>query len=91
MAHSKRAKQNMTRQMKFRLTFLQNTLRERHKTLAKIRTYAKYKLPGYNQTLLRELSGIAKVKKDISNLKVLILRRQKNGEINKIIVWGIII
>ena len=85
MVHSKRAKQNMTRQMKFRLTFLQNTLRERQKTISKIRTYKKYNLPGYNQTLSRELSGIDKVKKDISNLKVLIIRRQVYGDINKVL------
>ena len=83
--HSNRAKQNMTRQLKSRLSFFQNTLRERQKTVSKIRTYAKYNLPGYNQTLSRELSGIDKVKKDISNLKVLILRRQKNGKINKVL------
>ena len=84
-SRSHRAKHNMTKQIKARLAFYQNTLAERQKTLKKIKSYAKYNFPNYKSNLARELSGIDKVKKDISNLKVLILRRQRNGKIYKVL------
>ena len=84
-SRSHRAKHNMTKQLKARLSLYQNMLKEREKTVKKIKVYAKYKIPGYQQHLARELAGINKVKKDISDVKVLILRRQKNGQIYRVL------
>ena len=85
MKHSERAKQGTTSAIKARLSFLQNTLKEREKTVKKIKSYAKYNLPGYKTTLSRELAGITKLKKDLSNLKVLIRRRQRLGQIFRVL------
>ena len=85
MKHSERAKKGTTNEIKARLSFLQNTLKEREKTVKQIRSYEKYNLPGYKTTLSRELTGVRKIKKDISNLKVLIRKRQKLGQIFKVL------
>ena len=84
MAKQKWSKANLTNQLRAQLRFYQACLSEREKTVRKIRIYAKYGLSGYKQILARELSGIDKVKKDISNLKVRIRKRYKAGKINEI-------
>ncbi len=85
MAYSRRAKQNMTNQLKARLTFLKSILFEKQKTVIKTRKFAKYHLPGYNQMLRAEIAGVNKVRRDISNLKKLIRVRQKNDQCFKIL------
>ena len=85
MNKSKRAKRNMTDQLKSQLSFYQNTIIERRNTITKIKSYAKYKLPGYQQTLARELTGLFIIRKDLANLKARILKRQKAGEIYKVL------
>jgi len=85
MKRSNRAKSNMTKQLKGRLTFLKSILLEKQKTLAKIRKFARCHLPGYSQMLRAEYAGVSKVKKDITQLKILIRRRQRNNECNKIL------
>ncbi len=83
MKSSKRATGNYTNQLKAQYRFLSNTLFEREKTVKKIRTYAKYRLPGYSTNLKRELGGVTKTKKDLANLKIRIRRLQKEGKIRK--------
>jgi len=82
---SDRAKRNFTKQLKLQLDFLQDNLAEKQKTLKKIQKYSRYRLPGYKHMLSKEISGITKVKNDISKLKMRIRKRQKLGQINKIL------
>jgi len=84
MTHSKRAKANMTKQIRARLTFLKSILLEKQKTVTKTKKFAKYHLPGYSQMLRVEIAGVCKVKKDIINLKKLIKKRYNLGQINYI-------
>ncbi len=82
--YSARARNNMTKQMKARLVFLESTLLEKQKTVSKIRKFARYRLPGYSQMIKAEIAGVNKVKKDILNLRKLIKKRYNLGQINYI-------
>ena len=79
-----RGKRNLTNQIKHRMSFYKNTLRERQKTVTKIKSYAKYNLPGYKQELAKEKRWVIVTQNKITNLRKLIARRLRNGEIYKV-------
>lgn len=85
MDHSNRAKTNMTNQLKKQLEFYQNDLIHEREALAKAKSYLKYNLPGIKSMLSQHERGVKKTLVDIENLKIRIKRREKNGEIFKII------
>ena len=87
MNKSARAKANMTKQMRNRLTWLNSDLKTEQKGLEQARKFCKLLgKPFKTSTSYKAYSkGIADTKRQIAELKKLILRRQKNGEINKIL------
>ncbi len=85
MEHSVRAKTNMTNQLKKQLEFYQDDLIRERAALAKAKTFLKYNLPGIKSMISQHERGVKKTLTDIDNLKIRIKRRQKNGEIFKII------
>ena len=85
MDHSHRAKQNMTDQLKKQWEFYQNDLKHERAALAKAKSYLKYNLPGVKTMISQHERGVKKTLTDIENLKIRIKRRQKNGEIYKIL------
>jgi len=85
MEHSVRAKTNMTKQLKAQLDFYKNDLEYERAALRKAKSYLKYNLPGVKSMISQHKRGVRKTLTDIENLKIRIKRRQKNGEIYKIL------
>ena len=80
---SERAKNNMTKQMLAQWLFLLSNLETKQNRLKWSARFAR--LPGFKQVRNRQLLGIKKIKKDISNMKQSILILQRDGKINEII------
>lgn len=85
MVHSNRAKQNMTNQLKAQLEFYKKDLEYERDSLRKSKSYLKWNLPGVKSMVSQHERGIRKTLTDIELLKIRIRKRQKNGEIFKII------
>ena len=85
MEHSKRATDNMTKQLKAQLKFLEEDLKNEEKALKKAKTFSKYKLPGIKQMILRHEAGLRQTKRDLQQIKNRIKKYQKEGKINKIL------
>ncbi len=85
MEHSNRAKTNMTNQLKAQLTFYRKDLEYEQASLKKAKSYLKWNLPGVKSMISQHERGVRKTLTDIENLKIRIRRRQRNGEIYKII------
>ena len=83
--YSDRAKTNMTSQLKAQLKFLQEDLKNEERALVKAKTFAKYKLPGVKQMILRHEAGVRQTKRDLTQIKARIKKYQKQGKINKIL------
>lgn len=87
MYHSNRAKTNMTKQLRARLSWLKSDLKTEQKGFDQAKKFCK--LLGKNFTTSTSYKayskGIADTKRQIRSLKSLILRRQKNGECYKIL------
>ena len=81
---SRIAKLGMTNQIKARLAIYKETLKGRERNLKKIQKYKKYGLKNFQTLVAREESGIDKIKKHISNLRVLIEKRYRAGQIYNI-------
>ena len=82
---SSRAKDNYTKQIRGRLALYEGIIKERKKTLAKAKSYEKYKLPGTKGIITREQAGINTVLKQIKAFKVQIRKLQKENKIYKIL------
>ena len=82
--YSRRAKLGMTNQLKARLAIFKENLKGRERNLKKIQKYEKYGLKNFQTIVAREESGIDKTKKHISNLRVLIEKRYRAGQIYNI-------
>ena len=85
MNHSHRAKTNMTNQLKAQLGFYIRDLRHERDSLKKAKSYLKWNLPGVKSMVSQHKRGVRKTLTDIENLKIRIRKRQRNGEIYKII------
>jgi len=85
MEHSIRSKTNMTNQLKKQLEFYYNDLKHERAALSKAMSYLKYNLPGVKSMITQHKRGVKKTLYDIENLKIRIKKRQRNGEINKIL------
>lgn len=85
MYHSNRAKQNMTKQLKAQLGFYQRDLENERASLRKAKSYLKWNLPGVKSMVAQHERGVRKTLLDLENLKIRIRKRQRNGEIYKII------
>ncbi len=87
MTKSHRAKSNMTKQLRARLSWLKSDLKTEAKGFEKAKYYCK--LLGKNfktSTSYKAYSkGIADTNRQLKSLEKLILRRQKNGECYKIL------
>ena len=79
------AKQNLTNQLKAQMGFYQRDLRHERASLAKARSYLKWRLPGVRGMVLQHQRGVRKTLRDIRNLKVRIRKRQRLGQIYKIL------
>ena len=85
MYHSNRAKTNMTNQLKAQLGFYKKDLENERDSLRKAKSYLKWNLPGVKSMVSQHERGVRKTLTDIENLKIRIRKRQRNGEIYKII------
>lgn len=85
MRQSVRAKRNMTNQLRAQLRFLQNDLEAERKALKKAKLFQKWNLPGTETMIRRHENGVKVTLRDTAKLKIRILKRQKNGEIFRII------
>lgn len=85
MDHSNRAKTNMTNQLKAQLGFYKKDLEHERVSLRKAKSYLKWNLPGVKSMVSQHKRGVRKTLADIENLKIRIRKRQRNGEIYKII------
>lgn len=87
MTQSNRAKKNFTKQMKGRLEWLESDLATDQGGLEQARYYCKLlKKPFRNSFSYKAYSqGIAKTKRQIASLKKLIKKRERSGEIFKIL------
>lgn len=85
MEHSNRAKQNMTNQLKAQLGFYERDLQHERASLKKAKSYLKYNLPGIKSMVAQHERGVRKTLLDIENLKIRIKKRQRNGDVFKII------
>ena len=77
-------KRNMTNQFKHRMSYYKKTLSEQEKTVKLMKKYTKYNLPNAKARLIKQQNFAKKLKLDIANLRRLIKRRIKNGEIFKV-------
>ena len=85
MRQSVRAKRNMTNQLKAQLRFYRNDLKAKREALKKAKLFRKWNLPGTKTMIRRHENGVKVTLRDIANLKIRILKRQKNGEIFRIL------
>ena len=85
MKYSKRAKQNMTNQLKAQLGFYLRDLQHERKSLRKAKSYLKWNLPGVKSMISQHQRGVKKTKADIEDLKIRIRKRYKRGEIFQIL------
>ncbi len=85
MDHSHRAKTNMTNQLKAQLGFYLRDLQHERVSLNKAKSYLKWNLPGVKSMVSQHERGVRKTLADIENLKARIRKRQRNGEIFKIL------
>lgn len=85
MKHSVRAKTNMTNQLKAQLGFYKKDLEHERASLRKAKSYLKWNLPGVRSMISQHKRGVRKTLADIELLKVRIRKRQRNGEIYKIL------
>lgn len=87
MDHSARAKANMTKNLRGRLSWLKADLKTEQRGFEKARYYCKLLGKKFStSTSYKAYSkGIADTKRQIKALEKLILRRQRSGEINKIL------
>ena len=85
MEHSHRAIQNMTNQLEAQLEFYEEDLQHERASLKKAKSYLKYNLPGVKSMVSQHERGVRKTLTDIENLKIRIRKRQRNGEIYKIL------
>jgi len=85
MNRSNRAKTNMTKQLKAQLGFYIRDLQYERASLRKAKSYLKWNLPGVKSMVSQHERGVRKTLADIETLKIRIRKRQRNGEIYKII------
>jgi len=85
MVYSKRAKANMTKQLRAQLQFLRRDLRSEQIALQKAKTFLKYNLPGVKKMVRVHKIGVKRTKADIRLISARIRMRQRNGQINKIL------
>ena len=83
--YSERARTNMTSQLKAQLKFLEQDLKNEEQSLKKAKTFAKYKLPGIKQMILRHEAGVRQTKRDLKQIKNRVRKYYKEGKINKIL------
>jgi len=85
MVYSNRAKTNMTNQLKAQLGFYLRDLENERVSLKKAKSYLKWNLPGVKSMVSAHERGVRKTLVDIENLKMRIRKRQRNGQIFKIL------
>jgi len=85
MKHSNRAKTNLTNQLKAQLGFYLRDLQNERASLRKAKSYLKWNLPGIKTMISQHKRGVKKTLDDIRNMKIRIRKRQRNGEIYKIL------
>ena len=85
MNYSNRAKKNMTKQLKAQLGFYMRDLQHERVSLRNAKSFLKYNLPGVKSMVSQHKRGVRKTLADIETLKIRIRKRQRNGEIYKII------
>jgi len=85
MKYSNRARQNMTNQLKAQLGFYIRDLAHERASLRKAKSYLKWRLPGVKSMVSQHKRGVRKTLLDIETLKIRIRKRQRNGQIYKII------
>jgi len=81
------SKQNMTRQLRARLSWLKDDLKREKAGLKQALYYCKLlkKRPSISTSVKAWKNGILKTKRDLANLTSLIKRRQRNGQSYKIL------
>lgn len=87
MKHSTRAKTAMTKNLKGRLSWLESDLKTEQQGMSQAKKWCKLlKKPFCKSTSYKAYSnGIATTKRQIRALKILIRRRQRNGQCFKIL------
>ena len=79
---SKRARDNMTRQVKARTAYYQINISKRYLGIKLTKYYIKLNLPGAKWTLKKQLKSLKKLRTQYKAHLKLRARRIKNGEIN---------
>lgn len=85
MKYSNRSKTNMTNQLKAQLGFYKRDLLHELASLKKAKSYLKWNLPGVKTMISQHERGVIKTLDDIERMKIRIRKRQRNGEIFKIL------
>jgi len=79
----------MTKQVQAQLDFLENNLKKKLKRLDRTTRWLGHRLysrlPGLKWMRQRQLNGVNKIRKDITNHKSYIIKLQKEGKINHIL------
>lgn len=85
MIHSKRAKTNLTNQLKAQLGFYLRDLSYERASLKKAKSYLKWNLPGVKSMVSAHERGVKKTLADIECMKIRIRKRQRNNQCYKIL------
>lgn len=81
MNHSTRAKKGTADQINAQIKKLQQIVTSKTKEVCKVKSYKKYKLPGYATMLRNANSGLNIAKRDLSTVKTRKSKLQKEGKI----------